>query len=591
MTASTELWAPTGVGPYPYIVTGADVSGLSSPQYPVALWDNVYGPGPIAGNIGLYYDVMVRQLTIGDGASGSPGISLLRFSGDTASIWLAGTAAPIVNYVSDSANGRHRFTGNVASSTAVVDVVGGITGTWFNHVNITDPSGTGTNATLTLGNTSVLSLTANKSFSVLKSLTLTGTDSTTMTFPATSATIARTDTAQTFTGVQTFSAQDVHTLGIDLSTSGSLVSNVVTGGSAIAFDHTDNVVRSGANEYIFRLRGTESLGPTVNRTIAVISWDGRLSVGYGASVAPVTGAVLGFTQTDSNSATGSPHYVGVYALVDHSDAAKTAAYGPFGVIGISGVLTTTGLTGNLQAGFMGSVYSVGIATATGNIFSGFVSGLMNKGQTAHLQPVVKDPVFPKSANGTVAADHITGYWTQVLSTSSTTGYGTSYPGLVTSLRACIQDWGAPITDAANSTEYWSIYGENATGVSSIATYPAVTGYLRMTYPRRFGRTGVRAMHAWWEPWPNTSTIRGGGVKGDTYFDDGTNFRIGLWEHDGTAYHKLLQYTQTDAISGTVAPATLAVTTGGATGPTTAGQAKWAKVMCLDGTAGWVPVWV
>jgi hypothetical protein len=42
---------------------------------------------------------------------------------------------------------------------------------------------------------------------------------------------------------------------------------------------------------------------------------------------------------------------------------------------------------------------------------------------------------------------------------------------------------------------------------------------------------------------------------------------------------------------TGSPATLAGVTGGATGPTTAAQSKWAKVVCLDGTAGWVPVWV
>lgn len=44
-----------------------------------------------------------------------------------------------------------------------------------------------------------------KTFTVNNTLTLAGTDSTTLTFPSTSATLARTDAAQTFTGVQTFS--------------------------------------------------------------------------------------------------------------------------------------------------------------------------------------------------------------------------------------------------------------------------------------------------------------------------------------------------------------------------------------------------
>lgn len=47
---------------------------------------------------------------------------------------------------------------------------------------------------------------AGKSLTVNNSLTLAGTDATTMTFPTTNATIARTDAAQTFTGVQTMNS-------------------------------------------------------------------------------------------------------------------------------------------------------------------------------------------------------------------------------------------------------------------------------------------------------------------------------------------------------------------------------------------------
>jgi hypothetical protein len=54
-----------------------------------------------------------------------------------------------------------------------------------------------TSATLTIAD--------GKTLTASHSLTLAGTDSTTMTFPSTSATIARTDAAQTFTGNQTFS--------------------------------------------------------------------------------------------------------------------------------------------------------------------------------------------------------------------------------------------------------------------------------------------------------------------------------------------------------------------------------------------------
>src|SRR5881394_3159507 len=59
--------------------------------------------------------------------------------------------------------------------------------------------------TFTTG-TYTLTGVAGKTLTFNKSLTLEGTDSTTMTFPTTSATIARTDAAQTFTGSQTIAA-------------------------------------------------------------------------------------------------------------------------------------------------------------------------------------------------------------------------------------------------------------------------------------------------------------------------------------------------------------------------------------------------
>ena len=69
--------------------------------------------------------------------------------------------------------------------------IGAATATTVNGNTITTSSGT-------------LTLAAGKTHTVNNSITLAGTDSTTMTFPATSATIARTDAAQTFSGVQTF---------------------------------------------------------------------------------------------------------------------------------------------------------------------------------------------------------------------------------------------------------------------------------------------------------------------------------------------------------------------------------------------------
>jgi hypothetical protein len=87
--------------------------------------------------------------------------------------------------------------GNVVlatSPTLTTPTLGVATATSINKVALTAPA-TGSTLTILDGKT----LTANNS------ITLAGTDATTMTFPASNATIARTDAAQTFTGAQTFS--------------------------------------------------------------------------------------------------------------------------------------------------------------------------------------------------------------------------------------------------------------------------------------------------------------------------------------------------------------------------------------------------
>lgn len=75
--------------------------------------------------------------------------------------------------------------------------------------------------TFTTG-TGVLTIAAAKTLTANNTLTLAGTDATTMTFPTTSATIARTDAANTFTGVQTIT-------NLTLPTAGQIKLTVPTG--------------------------------------------------------------------------------------------------------------------------------------------------------------------------------------------------------------------------------------------------------------------------------------------------------------------------------------------------------------------------
>ena len=90
--------------------------------------------------------------------------------------------------------------GGVTVKVAVSDLTAGRSVTALSYNGNTISTGTGT-----------LTLAAAKVLTASNTLTLAGTDSTTMTFPTTSATIARTDVGQTFTGDQTITSASGNT--------------------------------------------------------------------------------------------------------------------------------------------------------------------------------------------------------------------------------------------------------------------------------------------------------------------------------------------------------------------------------------------
>jgi hypothetical protein len=102
----------------------------------------------------------------------------------------SGSTGTVTSVSVATANG---FSGTVATATttpAITIIAGAITPTTVNGITI---SGSGSFA---LG---------TKNLTISNTLTLAGTDGTIMTFPTTSATLARTDATNTFTGIQTFS--------------------------------------------------------------------------------------------------------------------------------------------------------------------------------------------------------------------------------------------------------------------------------------------------------------------------------------------------------------------------------------------------
>lgn len=92
-------------------------------------------------------------------------------------------------------------TGFGGDSSNLYGVIGGTAAFTSSATNFTAPAFNGLTITASTG---TLTVANGKTATINNTLTLAGTDSTTMTFPSTSATIARTDAAQTFTGTQTF---------------------------------------------------------------------------------------------------------------------------------------------------------------------------------------------------------------------------------------------------------------------------------------------------------------------------------------------------------------------------------------------------
>ncbi len=105
-----------------------------------------------------------------------------------------------------------------------------------------------------------LSITAGKVLTVDNSLELAGTDGTKMTFPTTSATIARTDAANTFTGTQTFTGAVAATgavsgLNVPVTVLCGTEFDATSGGTGVTLTNVIGLVQTVVvGTYKFKLR-------------------------------------------------------------------------------------------------------------------------------------------------------------------------------------------------------------------------------------------------------------------------------------------------------------------------------------------------
>ena len=195
------------------------------------------------------------------------------------------------------------------SPTLTTPNIGAATATSINKVTITQPA---TSATLTILNGKTL--TANNS------LTLAGTDATTMTFPTTTATIARTDAAQTFTGNQTFSNTVVANGGLNLlgGTTTIFAGNTNNVTSLTIASSNPNTNSTGSNTYL-KINPSWNESSTAAATDLLIS---RIETGLGSGTQRIISAAVGATEQwgvdnkgKMNIVSGSNKSVGTATLV------------------------------------------------------------------------------------------------------------------------------------------------------------------------------------------------------------------------------------------------------------------------------------
>src|SRR3989344_4983137 len=137
---------------------------------------------------------------------------------------------------------------------------------------------------------------------------LSGTDTTTMTFPSTSATIARTDSAQTFTGVQTLSSQPILsslTASQAVFTDGSkgLVSNAITGSGNVVMSASPTLTGTiaGASQTLSGTLGVTGRTTLINASTTQLSVTNRAWFGGTATSTFTSAGRLGIL-------TASPSY-------------------------------------------------------------------------------------------------------------------------------------------------------------------------------------------------------------------------------------------------------------------------------------------
>ncbi len=186
---STPKWSALAIGAANRVLL-SDGTDAAWGQVPLAT--GVNGNLPV-GNLNSGASASSGTFWRGDGTWAAPSGGGDALVANPLSQFASTTSLQLLGVMSDETGTGALVFAN--TPTLVTPVLGVATATSINKLAITAPA---TGATLVIAD--------GKTFTVNQTLTLTGTTGTTMTFPATSATVARTDAANTFTGVQTMTS-------------------------------------------------------------------------------------------------------------------------------------------------------------------------------------------------------------------------------------------------------------------------------------------------------------------------------------------------------------------------------------------------
>jgi len=287
--------------------------------------------------------------------------------------------------------------------------------------------------TFTTG-TGILTIGAGKTLIINNSIALTGTDSTTMTFPTTSATLARTDAGQTFTGVNIFTSPTFTTSitptindGTAIGTTALQFSDLfLAEGGIINWDNGDVTLTQTGNELALAggnlalgsnsLTMSGSIADTTNRVLKGWFTDAEFT-----NVPTIGGNALGTIY----AGVGQTFYIGT------TQVAINRATNPLTLAGITlttpelGSATGTSLdlgTTTLYASRAitvdtGGVFNIDIGSASGDDFTVDTSKFVVEGDTGYVGIGTTGPnnhlqITDDNANGQIrlSGSTVTHYW-------------------------------------------------------------------------------------------------------------------------------------------------------------------------------------